>query len=285
MTYASELMVVGRNFTIPATQQIEFVPLKKIEASKFKKFPQAINLRSNQSAVKSQGKRGACTYFVMAALVESLLKKQTKKEIDVSEEYIAWAGKVKKALRSTEEDSSVAVNAATVQDFGFMLEEDLPYEQSWFDPGLPCAGKRGTLNIDPICFSHKGPDAEKAKRINTNYQFIFEAVDSSSLDVVKTMSRFKNPVTVSILGHSKMWGDSGKTGELILTEAMKEECQNNRKLCSSHAALIVGYDLTKKLFIIKNSWGEDWGDKGFGTISFDYIDQMSPRKFMTGYVK
>ena len=35
----------------------------------------------------------------------------------------------------------------------------------------------------------------------------------------------------------------------------KQECQNKPKICTGHAALIVGYDLSQKLFFIKNSWG------------------------------
>jgi hypothetical protein len=37
---------------------------------------------------------------------------------------------------------------------------------------------------------------------------------------------------------------------------------------ASHTVCIVGYDANG--FLIKNSWGEDWGDKGYGWISFDY---------------
>jgi hypothetical protein len=35
-----------------------------------------------------------------------------------------------------------------------------------------------------------------------------------------------------------------------------------------HAVLIVGYDDLG--FIIKNSWGEGWGDKGYARVNFDY---------------
>jgi hypothetical protein len=35
-----------------------------------------------------------------------------------------------------------------------------------------------------------------------------------------------------------------------------------------HAVTIVGYD--DNGFLIKNSWGEQWGEKGYGWVSFDY---------------
>lgn len=36
-----------------------------------------------------------------------------------------------------------------------------------------------------------------------------------------------------------------------------------------HAISIVGYDDITRSWIIRNSWGEDWGEKGFGHVSYD----------------
>lgn len=41
----------------------------------------------------------------------------------------------------------------------------------------------------------------------------------------------------------------------------------------SHAMCMVGYDLKKRLFLAKNSFGSSWGDKGYCWIPFDYIRQ------------
>ncbi len=91
----SDLYVKGKNFKVLATQQIHFVPLKKITPKLYNNaiFPRIVDLRGYQSKVKSQGMRGACSYFVITGLVESLIKKTTNREIDLSEEYLAWAAK------------------------------------------------------------------------------------------------------------------------------------------------------------------------------------------------
>ena len=39
----------------------------------------------------------------------------------------------------------------------------------------------------------------------------------------------------------------------------------------SHAIVLVGYDLDKKAFRIRNSWGHFWGKLGYHWLSFDYI--------------
>jgi C1A family cysteine protease len=38
-----------------------------------------------------------------------------------------------------------------------------------------------------------------------------------------------------------------------------------------HAVLCVGYDLDKEVFIFRNSWGENWGDKGYFYLPFAYV--------------
>lgn len=276
-------IVIGGSFSILATQQINFVPLKKIDLKLYKKFPNRIDLKPIQSKVKSQGQRGACTYFTLNSLVESLIKKETGIELDLSEEFLAWAAKKQLKMRALEEDSSVAVNAATIQKFGYMLEKDLPYQQSWFDKGFPCAGWRRKPDVDSSCFSHAGPD--DSKLIVIDKQFIFKEVGSSSLDVVTSLAALRAPVTISMLGHKEMWDQTYKTGDFYLTSKWKKDCQAKKKLCGGHALLAVGYDLDKRIVYLKNSWGEKWGNSGYGTITFDYLDQMSDRKFLTGVYK
>jgi C1A family cysteine protease len=34
---------------------------------------------------------------------------------------------------------------------------------------------------------------------------------------------------------------------------------------------LVGYDFEKDIFLMRNSWGTDWGDKGYFTIPMKYI--------------
>lgn len=42
----------------------------------------------------------------------------------------------------------------------------------------------------------------------------------------------------------------------------------NSKDTINHAVLLIGFDDEKKAWLIKNSWGEDWGEKGFGWVRY-----------------
>ena len=42
-----------------------------------------------------------------------------------------------------------------------------------------------------------------------------------------------------------------------------------------HAVLGVGYDQKAKRFLVRNSWGSKWGNKGYFTLPFDYVETLA----------
>ena len=38
-----------------------------------------------------------------------------------------------------------------------------------------------------------------------------------------------------------------------------------------HAVMAAGYDDKKKAFIVRNSWGSTWGQKGYFYMPYDYL--------------
>jgi C1A family cysteine protease len=47
--------------------------------------------------------------------------------------------------------------------------------------------------------------------------------------------------------------------------------KKNEQYQGGHAICIMGYDDTKKHFKFKNSWGNKWGGKGYGYLTYDYM--------------
>lgn len=47
--------------------------------------------------------------------------------------------------------------------------------------------------------------------------------------------------------------------------------ESSRESHGGHAMLCVGYSDPDRVFIVRNSWGPDWGDKGYCDIPYDYL--------------
>jgi C1A family cysteine protease len=45
----------------------------------------------------------------------------------------------------------------------------------------------------------------------------------------------------------------------------------SEKRLGGHAVMAVGYDDSKRTFLIRNSWGTDWGKKGYFTMPYSYL--------------
>lgn len=50
---------------------------------------------------------------------------------------------------------------------------------------------------------------------------------------------------------------------------------DNTPLHGGLAALCVGYDDKTERFLVRNSWGSDWGMEGYFTMPYDYMDNQS----------
>jgi C1A family cysteine protease len=46
---------------------------------------------------------------------------------------------------------------------------------------------------------------------------------------------------------------------------------NNESIAGGHAVMAVGYDDEKRVFIVRNSWGDDWGDAGYFYMPYSYL--------------
>lgn len=56
-----------------------------------------------------------------------------------------------------------------------------------------------------------------------------------------------------------------ETGVVPHPNIMKED------LVGGHAVCAVGYDDEKKSVLVRNSWGDDWGEKGYCWVPYTYI--------------
>lgn len=96
-------------------------------------------------------------------------------------------------------------------------------------------------------------------------EFIYTFI-KQDLTSIKQVLASGSPIVVGILVYTSFESTNAtKYGTIQIPNTKKE------KLLGGHAILLVGYDDNKKVFKFQNSWGIEWGDKGYGYIPYDYI--------------
>ena len=60
----------------------------------------------------------------------------------------------------------------------------------------------------------------------------------------------------------------GKTG--VMPVPKKTE-----RTLGGHAVMAMGYSLKDKRLIVRNSWGKEWGQKGYFTMPFEYVETLA----------
>ena len=70
--------------------------------------------------------------------------------------------------------------------------------------------------------------------------------------------------------------------DLVTTTGKVPLPKSNENILGGHAMLVVGFDDKTQNFIIRNSWGKNWGDKGYCYIPYGYLANPSlPADFWT----
>ena len=91
-------------------------------------------------------------------------------------------------------------------------------------------------------------------------------------------------------GSDKKVKEALKHGPLLTTMNAREDFlyykggvykATTSKKAGGHAVAIIGFDDEKKAWLIKNSWGEDWGESGYGWVA--YSDKSGIGNFYSGF--
>ncbi len=243
------------------------------DESKLGNIPLSVNLKDSMTPVKDQDSRGTCSHFTAAALAESAIKRKMNIEVNLSEEYINYSTKQNGYFSQTEAGTALTnLYTAILDKKDFLLEKDWPYQPIWFGSVEKCNDFVVDDEKAPAeCYSHNAPPAEvMAKKISADDFELFHMKDGTTNDIIIELATTKSPMSIAVPVNFRGWKNNG---EVEYTEEMREECIKATQECGSHEVVITGYDLEKKVFFFKNSWGKVWGDDGYGTFPIDMIDR------------
>jgi C1A family cysteine protease len=209
-------------------------------------LPAKVDLRKWASPVQDQGSLGSCTANAIASALEMLQIKYEGKTVaavmDYSRLFIYYNERKMEGTISEDAGAYIRDGIKSLNSFGACNEALWPYNISQFKKRPPAAAYTEAKK-------HLFKSYERLPTLNSyltclaqGFPFVFGFAVYESFE----------SATVARTGNVPM----PKTNEQML---------------GGHAVLCVGYDQSTKRFIVQNSWGTDWGKKGFFTIPFDYL--------------
>ncbi len=211
--------------------------------------------------VKNQGSRPSCAVFALVSALEYQRAPIGGPAPEFSEEYLIWA-----TLKTLGKLSlAVPQNPSETLDIGFSLNEVAEALRAY---GIALAGELPYhfVMTDPHVLEPPADVIERAKkRSPVDGFYITGREPKAEIPNIIQVLNAGVPVIAGI-----KWPEQKKFGDNAQLDAQPGLDKN------FHAILLVGYmTQTGKIedaqFLFKNSYGEKWGDRGYGTASYKYL--------------
>lgn len=210
------------------------------------RLPKKVDLKVFCSDVENQGMLGSCTANALAGNLEYLDHKIDDVYTDVSRLFIYYNERV--LIDTVDYDSGATLRDGikTLRKQGACWERTWPYLIERFTQKPP---KKCYIEAKEHCIEsyHRiGTLSEMLTCLAEGFPFVFGFTVYESFESQK----------VARTGIANMPG--------------KKE-----KVLGGHAVLAVGYNQKDKIFLVRNSWGGDWGMDGYFTMPYEYLETLA----------
>ncbi len=206
----------------------------------------AIDLRRFCSDVEDQGNLGSCTAQALAGNLEFLDNRSDGVYTDVSRLFIYYNERVLMKTVASDSGAMLRDGIKTLRKKGACSEEAWPYRIERF-AGKPPASCYREAQRHPIQSYYRIRIlSEMLACLAEGYPFVFGFAVYESFE-------------------SKQVALSG-----LVPMPKKKERQ-----IGGHAVMAVGYDQKSERFLVRNSWGNRWGMKGYFTMPFEYLESLA----------
>lgn len=216
-------------------------------------FPFSVDLRDKCSGIMDQGQMGSCSGNALAGAVEFLELQQLRQQGMQPQEYSANFERVSRLFiywneRAVEGNPQVDAGCTTLLDgCTALIVKGACREATWaYDEAnlLKCPTHASYAEA----YQHKVKAFYRINDLNGMRQCLAQGF----------------PFTCGIpVYDSFMSAEVGMTGQVPLPSFTE-------RLLGGHALLVVGYDGADH-FIVRNSWGAGWGDKGYCYLPYSYL--------------
>ncbi len=208
------------------------------------KLPKVVDLRDQCPPVYDQGDLGSCTANAIAGALEfDELRAGLAQPWIPSRLFIYYNERAIEGSEDSDSGAQLRDGIKVIVREGVCSETEWPYDISRFATKPPAA-----------CYK------DAAKDRVSSYMRV-----AQSLLQIKACLADGFPCIFGFSVFDSMESDIVKRDGIV---PMPEPTDS---LLGGHAVACVGYDDRHQYFLFRNSWGEGWGDKGYGYLPYTYV--------------
>jgi C1A family cysteine protease len=212
------------------------------------RVPAIVDLRDQLTPVFDQGAEGSCTGNALAGYLECLEKKASgpaegeNSFFPVSRQFIYYQERVIEDTVAWDEGAEIRDGVKACATVGYCSEAVWPYAVGDFalKPSDAAYADAAQHKISEYLRAETMDDFRGALAAGFPVVFGFTVYDS-----------FESPVVAA-------------TGEVPMPLTSEARL-------GGHAVLMVGYNDEIKRVLVRNSWGDKWGQAGYFTMPYEYV--------------
>jgi papain like protease len=208
-------------------------------------LPPKVDLRPHLTTIENQGETNSCVANAVAGAYEYLVKRYLDEDAyDVSRLFIYYNAR--------------AIEGDDIEDTGSIIADAIE--------GLK---QHGACSEETWPFDTKAINAAPSEEAYAEAKhFVIEDTEAvpTDLEAWKSCLAEGYPIIFGIMLYKSF--DAQRQKGLV---PMPTDNEAARGTHAGHAMLCVGYSDADKVFIVRNSWGPDWGDSGYCYIPYRYL--------------
>jgi len=197
----------------------------------------------NMPPIYDQLELGSCTANAVAGAVDFERKKQGEAFMTPSRLFIYYNERVIEGTVGSDSGAEIRDGIKTVATQGVCEESEWPYDVSKFanDPPAPCY-------------------ANAKKYLSLQYQRV-----PQTLPAIKTVLSQGRIIPFGFTCYPELESDqAAQSGYVGMPKPGEQPI-------GGHAVCIVGCNDAERVFRFRNSWGSDWGVRGYGFLPYAYV--------------
>lgn len=213
-------------------------------------LPPSVDLRSKCSHVEDQGVLGSCSACALVGALEYWQIAEGTRYTNLSRLFVYY--NARRFMETELQDSGATMDQlmAAVVGFGVCAEDLWPYDQDRLTLRPSDDVYQRAIRIPDVQYARVSPDDERKYLLASGYPILFA-------------------MSVPTVLFQEV---GGKTGYMAKPQAGWEPATGG-----GHTMLIVGYDDVRRVWIVRNSYGTRYGERGYVYIDYDVMEHYAER--------